>query len=271
MDKSQPVADITVGCDPEFFMVNKERKLISSIGKFGGTKTHPAPLGNNCYIQEDNVAVEFNIPPSDTVDKFLEHISYSLRMIESRANAMGLFSSIVPAAHFDKDQLNHPKATVFGCDPDWNAWTKDKNNPPDCEDKSLRSAGGHVHVGCIGWMNDHPHLRPFDVARAMDLFLGVPSVVLDRDQARRKLYGKAGAFRPKRYGMEYRTLSNFWIKTPQLQRWVFEKVHDAIEFLSMGNRLEDKDGVEIQKCINEGSIDMMHKILDTYGLEAARI
>ena len=35
---------------------------------------------------------------------------------------------------------------------------------------------------------------------------------------RRQLYGSAGRFRPTSYGIEYRTLSNFWIWDQRLTR-----------------------------------------------------
>lgn len=53
----------------------------------------------------------------------------------------------------------------------------------------------------------------------MDLFCGIPSVLIDRSKdakIRRMLYGKAGDFRKPNYGLEYRSLSNFWIKSPYL-------------------------------------------------------
>ena len=46
----------------------------------------------------------------------------------------------------------------------------------------------------------------------MDYTLGLDSLLLDSDTRRRSMYGRAGSFRFKEYGIEYRTLSNFWIK-----------------------------------------------------------
>jgi hypothetical protein len=49
----------------------------------------------------------------------------------------------------------------------------------------------------------------------IDVFCGIPSVLVDRDtgsKERRKQYGRAGDFRYQPHGIEYRTLSNFWIQ-----------------------------------------------------------
>jgi len=56
----------------------------------------------------------------------------------------------------------------------------------------------------------------------MDLYLGVPSVLMDKGELRKQLYGKAGAYRMKPYGVEYRTLSNFWIFSDTTIGWVWD-------------------------------------------------
>ena len=87
-----------------------------------------------------------------------------------------------------------PEAQMFGCEPDFDAWRECVNEKPCADDKNLRSAGGHIHVG-----GDLAINNPVAVIRAMDLFLGVPSTQLDAGTLRRELYGKAGCFRAKRY------------------------------------------------------------------------
>jgi hypothetical protein len=64
----------------------------------------------------------------------------------------------------------------------------------------------------------------------MDLFLGVPSIFMDTDKTaprRRTLYGQAGRFRVKPYGMEYRSLSSFWLASPIL----VELIYDVSKFV----------------------------------------
>lgn len=253
---------ILVGADPELFLMNKNQKLISAIGRFGGTKQWPKPIGDGCFVQEDNVAVEFNIPPAASKDAFVTSINFALQKLEERAKELNLSLAIRASAKFDRDQLANPKASVFGCDPDHNAWTLKENDSPRCADKSLRSAGGHVHVGCTEYESWH-------IARAMDLYLGVPSIGLDPDLDRRQLYGKAGAFRTKNYGMEYRTLSNFWLTSDKFKMWVYSQTMEALKFLALGNRLEPTDGEEIQYCINNSDIPLMKGLVDRYGLESA--
>ena len=106
-------------------------------------------------------------------------------------------------------ELEHPNAQTFGCDPDFNAWTGRKNPRPKATDKNLRSCGGHVHIGYLE--GKYKDLAPRSIIKACDLYMGIPAVFMDNGTLRKQLYGKAGAYRQKGYGVEYRSLSNFWI------------------------------------------------------------
>jgi hypothetical protein len=89
--------------------------------------------------------------------------------------------------------------------------------------KPMRSAGGHIHVGCKFAQKDP--LNVFAIIRMMDLFVGLPSIYLDHDRTskkRKELYGQAGRFRAPKHGAEYRTLSNFWISSPKMVGLIYD-------------------------------------------------
>lgn len=221
----------TLGCDPEIFLADRNGRLKASCGLIGGTKAAPQPLielGDHFAIQEDNVAIEFNIPPSSSRYEFTQNVHRAVKYIGDNVHQhLGLHLVLEEsAASFPDDELVAPAAKEFGCDPDFNAWTGKRNPKPKADDANLRSCGGHVHVGY------DKRVSPAYLIRCMDLFLGVPSVLMDKGELRRKLYGKCGAYRDKSYGVEYRTLSNFWIKEPRFTEWVWnntEKAYAAAE------------------------------------------
>jgi hypothetical protein len=72
----------------------------------------------------------------------------------------------------------------------------------------------------------------------LDLFLGATSVLIDHDPtsaARRILYGGAGNHRPcPKYGVEYRTLSNFWIASPDMVALIYDLTELAMKVVDMG-------------------------------------
>lgn len=62
----------------------------------------------------------------------------------------------------------------------------------------------------------------------MDVFLGVPSIIIDPDTERRKLYGKAGCFRLQPWGVEYRVLSSYMMKNDNFIRYVYKQTMTAV-------------------------------------------
>lgn len=254
----------TIGADPELFLLSLDgQKFISSIGKIGGTKREPLPVGSGCAIQEDNVAVEFNIPPAASFKQFQDSLNFSLALLEQKAKDLNLKLAIEASAEFEPDQLSSPQAKEFGCEPDFNAWTGTQNPRPVAKNKNLRSCGGHVHIGT--------NQNTVDVIKAMDLFLGCPSTVMDKDVRRRELYGKAGAYRTKPYGCEYRTLSNFWLKSADLMKWVYDRTEYALNWVE---EMSDDGEMEwpvqtagaIQACINQGNTDAYMYLAKKYDL-----
>lgn len=218
---------LKLGCDPELFMIDRNGKLRASCGLIGGTKRNPMPLplGDGYAVQEDNVAIEFNIPPAEDVQAFVSSIRKTMNFLEEGINKMyGFKLSPLSAASFPEDQLVAPAALEFGCEPDFNAWTGKKNPKPKAEDKNLRSCGGHVHIGF-----DKNEVRLERAIKCCDLFMGVPAVLMDEGEKRKELYGKRGAYREKVFGGEYRVLSNFWIKEDRLIQWVWDNVHKAVD------------------------------------------
>jgi hypothetical protein len=222
---------LLVGTDPELFLEDETGKVISAIDKIGGSKEEPKKLhklGKGFAIQEDNVLLEYNLPASKSIALWLKNHTKMTEYLTKLVGDMGLKLSTKASHSMDEDQLDHPKAWVFGCEPDFDVWALEWNKKPKCNDKNLRSAGGHIHIGY-----DNPTAsESIKIARLCDLFIGAPLKMKDPDKLRASLYGRAGAIRFKPYGLEYRTPSNYWSLTEQNRSTVFRAVQDII-----GNRL----------------------------------
>lgn len=249
-----------IGADPEFFLKKKYGGYASAVGLIGGSKWEPKKIDEDGHaILEDNVAVEFNIKPASTFDEFKASIHKVLNHLKGILPEYEF--SKESAISFPKEELNTPQAQEFGCEPDFDAWRNTVNMKPHAEDENLRSAGGHIHVG-----SDIARDQPLLVIRAMDLFLGVDSTRLDSGTLRRELYGKAGCFRPKPYGAEYRTLSNFWIFDDKLIQWAFDGTQRALEFVENNKTISDEDGFHIQRCINTNNKDDYHYLAKKFAI-----
>lgn len=271
------IGKVTLGADPELFLT-QNGNFRSAIGYIGGSKEYPRALGDRpgFFIQEDNVAVEFNIPPAISLQEWCDSIQWAKSEISKEVNKFGFDLAVVASALFPPLELQNPQALMFGCTPDYNAWKNGRRNPrPRSKDARLRSCGGHIHVG----YSTDSTIDKHRAIQLMDLYLGVPSVMMDEDQQRRKLYGKAGAYRDTEYGFEYRVISNFWLKRPELTEWAYTQTIRALNHAAkFGKPSSKKDnytdfierynlGNDIVKCINKGNINLSHKLITHFDLD----
>jgi hypothetical protein len=104
----------------------------------------------------------------------------------------------------------------------------------------------------------------------LDLFLGVPSVLMDDGEERKQMYGKAGAYRPKKYGAEYRTLSNFWIFDKKLIGWVWDQseraLTEAFADTPEGKLVQHLKSFPIQDCIDNNDKKLAQKLVKEFNL-----
>jgi hypothetical protein len=258
------------GCDPEMFVKDAEGNLVSAVGLIPGSKEEPHKVERGT-VQVDGMAAEIGIDPADNFKDFNDSIVAVTRQLKAML-PKGYGLVLEPAVRFSQLVMDAQPDTakVLGCDPDFNAWTGEINPYPDTlADPLLRTASGHVHVGWLEGedlmpVTDELHVKHCqDLVKQLDWFLGAWSVKKDADTTRRKLYGKAGAYRPKPYGAEYRVLSNFWLKDKTTRLQVWNRMQVAIEEMKTFEfaKINVKENNSIIEIINEGKVD--HKLFET--------
>lgn len=136
-------------------------------------------------------------------------------------------------------------AKTLGCMPSRNLHDSHATVSVDPEYR-FRSAGGHIHISPHGgfdfeaptYGNDmhkanlqkYSWLRDPRFVMVLDLLVANTCVLIDRDPGnieRRKVYGRAGEHRLPKHGLEYRTLSNFWLQDHILVSLVLGLVRTA--------------------------------------------
>lgn len=247
----------TIGADVEGFLMDSSGNYVSAVGLIGGTKDAPLYIsdeGDN--LQEDNVLAEYAVSPSTNVIDFLSKIDAAKKAITDKT---GLLVDYTNPLVQNFPDLDAPQAYLFGCTPDFSAWTLQQNDFDDFSIGETRTAGGHIHVGFSPVYDDHG----IELVRFMDVLLGVPSVILnDNEDLRRNHYGAAGAYRPKDYGIEYRGLSPFWTQTPKLITWAYNQTATALA-RSMVEKVDPNDRRDITSALM-GNIPIAHKLIDKY-------
>lgn len=246
------MVDLKIGADPELFIRNKkDGKLISADGLFEGTKENPFPV--HCgAVQVDGMAAEYNIIPATNQKEFVAHnvvvLNELRKTIKKNNPTLDFEFEFSPVAAFGAEYIaeQREEARRLGCTPDFNAYEGGIPNPTPNADLPFRTASGHIHVG---WgseydINDPEHIEACCMmTKQLDCFLmGILTIEGKEGAVRRELYGKAGAFRPKSYGVEYRVPSNVWLKDLNYMRLMFQNTQMA--FNELMNGLRSYEGVE---------------------------
>jgi len=225
----------TIGSDVEFFAHNG-KKFVSAIPFIGddvdGTKHNPIVFGDESTLQRDNVAAEFATAVAKNKAEFVLVMRKAMKHLVDTMDEHKLVVKAVPSVVFDQEQLNHWEALEFGCDPDFNAWEKGAVNCKPCAvNKTLRTAALHVHVGSP-LLRSKKNKQRF--IRLMDCVHGIVGTMIDTSPeslARKELYGKAGAYRPTKYGVEYRVMSNFFASSPRFVKIIYDLTRDALSIM----------------------------------------
>ena len=257
--------NLTWGSDPEFMLFNQdENRMVSAIPILKNNKHRPIDLGDGIRAYADNVLVEASFPPQNSKTDIINTLGEVLCRIQEKLNKLGNFKLVSQSAHYyDNDQLQDSAALEVGCSSNYDAYGECVNPSYPFKD-GLRSGSFHIHLG-----NDK--LRDFDIRhqaiRILDIFLGVPSVIFDKDKTsntRRQLYGKAGEFRPTNYGLEYRVLGNYALRSPKLTDLVFDLVNHAmghVENNTQLNVIKSFDPEMIKHTINKSDIKLARSIM----------
>lgn len=234
--------NITIGADPEFFLKEKLRPVSAHdyLPIFGG-KHNPLQVPNGA-IQVDGTAVEFNITPAENEHEFVSHVDQVLLTLRDKIDSKYDFH-FFPTQTYSEDYFaTIPfEAKELGCDPDFDAYTLQPNPKPNVE-STMRTGSGHIHVGWTSGLDVNSQAVMLDCAvlvKQLDAVLYPASRVWDKDTKRSEMYGKPGAFRVKPYGVEYRVLSNAWLRYKPVQRWIFNSTVRAFELLTEGVQFDD--------------------------------
>lgn len=261
-----------LGMDPEFFFFDNKRRVVESRMVLGGNKLKVS----SGDVDSDGVQAELHINPEyitscrANLSNYIQTIMRGLRDHLHRMEGIqvGVVNSVlIPPGQFSKML---PESKRLGCLPSYNIYGF-KPLGVDGEKYRRRSGGGHIHIshaGVVdrGFRDGHgkPTEHAIELVKLLDFIVGNTCVLVDRDPAnalRRRVYGRAGEFRLPRWGLEYRTLSNFWLKHYQLFSMAFGLAKLAHSVWLSDQRIrtalfERINMSRIEKAINRNDVDL---------------
>lgn len=244
----------TLGCDPELFFTSPD----------GIIGSEQVLAKNDPRVVVDGVQAELHPSPSTCRETLANSIGSCLASVRERLNLYTnltvSFAGVVDVKEEEFQKLS-PKAKRLGCAPSLNAYPSTISlDTMDTSSYRTRSAGGHIHLGIYAEPTT-------DLIKLFDILVGGPCVLLDRNplqKERRKLYGRAGEYRKPSYGLEYRTLSNFWLQAYPLMSLVMGMSRNVIGIYSNAPTLakaflDSVDIEEVRTSINENDFDLAWK------------
>lgn len=153
---------------------------------------------------------------------------------------------------------------TLGCKPSQNAYGLQMERIENPRELKIRVAGGHLHFG--GFRTKPQYLK---YIKALDSILGIWAVGAAQNidvPLRRKYYGLAGEFRTPNYdngyGMEYRTLSNFWLCHPRIMQLTLEIARAALTIAKVRDNPWIATEEEVVRTINNCDVDHARTILN---------
>lgn len=277
---------VSFGCDPEFFF-EKKGKIIGSekvidikngmiltpdMIKVGANR---ATGSGETKLIVDGVQAELNPRPDTCRARLGNEISQCFRMLNNEMSKdpslKANFTTTVKITAKELDSLAEA-SKVFGCMPSKNTNISSISAAKSRDPKKYkyRSAGGHIHMGKSSSSYDPVNTvlkDPERLIQIMDIIVGNTCVLIDRDpgnKERRKVYGRAGEFRTPPHGVEYRTLSNFWLKSYPLMSLVMSLTRTAVSILTCSTPGRDYEREllnlinpkKIQKAINSNNFEL---------------
>lgn len=237
---------IMMGCDPELFFEREGRiigaeKVVPEAG-ISTKGSAPEGFGKDRHFVLDGVQIEMNPNAhpcrANLTNEFRVAFKALKKHLQEMTGVTASFRSVIEVDKIELDSLSE-KSRILGCAPSNNIYDSKARVNVNPKTYRKRSAGGHIHVGLTAapWYKGYDHLMKVreELVPLMDVLVGLPSVLVDRDPLaaeRRKVYGRAGEHRLPAHGVEYRTLSNFWIRSNQLMSMVMGLTRLAVSVLA---------------------------------------
>lgn len=290
---------IMLGGDPEFFLKDKDGIIGSELFipqngmKLITDRTKELPNSanvrcENTFVKRDGVQVELNLSPQTCRGYLANEIANCFYTLYKSLENINISEEAVVKIKKKRLDALSEDSRKFGCAPSNNAYSKKENKIKVNPSKYLtRSAGGHIHFGQITSPIKNTRIKILktdkygygeytienmqkdaeEIVMFLDTILATICVLIDRDPLatkRREVYGKAGDYRLPKHGIEYRTLSNFWLKHYFLFSLVFGLARTTIEiFLNDWSYYIVKDLLgkfDFQEIINNNDFNKAYKV-----------
>jgi hypothetical protein len=233
-----PRTSVSLGTDLEFFFRARNHGVVPADNILPPeSEAMDSDGGVKKAIFYDGIQAEIRTTPDSCRARIGDQLVDLFRTVHRVAKENGVTMLMQSSVDVTRDVLlraRDPISRQFGCSPHRSERKGGKVEQirVDGETHEIRYAGVHVHVGSAdkyALQTDDGILR---TVRMLDLFLGTVGVMIESthwDRLRRQVYGKAGIYRRKEYGLEYRTPSTVLATHPAFMSLAFSLARQAVQ------------------------------------------
>jgi hypothetical protein len=237
---------------------------------------HPVFLsGDGWILHEDGAAFEMSVRPSFNPRNVFDSLAEASQQASDKILSLfpeycEPFLYFIPAVGFEIERWKNEgpdfiMSTEFGCDRDFDAYNSaEPSQRIDASNHPFRYGGGHLHISGDPTLGENPIKAVYCAAMTAGLAAVLYSDTPELEKLRTGLYGKPGKFRVQEYkpnpklgsdyrvGLEYRTISNTWVKDWKVANEIFSMFELGIGTLfpsDLGDRLISEISVDVGNAI----------------------
>ena len=217
-------------------------------------------------LYEDGINGEFGLHETECRDSLMIQMFDAMKKANEVAKAgwegqrLYLKTGSGHPTTLEIKQMGGPKAMNSGCAPDVCAYTGDKQRGiVDYPNFPHAVCGFHIHIDVPKRFRTKSEREQemLKIVKLMDITTTIPFMLLEPRENHAKIrreagYGRAGAFRIKEYGLEYRTPSGNGLRCPEFSSLLMGACRDAVEMYLDGaaDEVIKAAGDRVEGCIN---------------------
>jgi hypothetical protein len=269
---SQPAANDLRGIDPELPFALPPVIFSRQFGltPVGGDSKHPVYIEDPIFrVIGDGAAFEINLKgPCDDPLEMQDKVEMAMCALRSTLEGTGCTLYTKPTINFDyrsfwvhrfEEDPDLGWSTIFGCDPDQDAFNVDWLAPiSNQSEHPQRYGGGHLHFSGDMDVAAHPLAMVKLLALTVGNYVVSQSPNPKLEAMRAYYYGKPGKYRiqNKELGwIEYRTPSNSWYEfSKETYLGIFEWLNRALYLLK-----NPREGRQVLESYSEATITAITK------------
>lgn len=281
-----PTGYMTMGADPEIFSTDAKGKLLPAFTYLPSKAARPS----SDFPFWDGFQAEFQLRPSGCITFVVDSMHEQLvkldgLMKEKHPKGKLTFKNVFRIAP-DVLKTTPDQYVALGCMPSYNAYGIKGECMDDGRELKHRFSGGHIHfqlkdkdynLKLSKFVNYTYNDADYEARiKACDRIAGIWSVGVAAEMdspVRRQYYGLPGEFRkpvyerdakdkPVSFGVEWRTLSNFWCCHPVIMHATFEVARASIRmFDNPLLKLWISDEKEIIRIIAESDVKAARQMM----------